>query len=90
MWPVVGPDQLPVKVIFLALSIFTQPRVRVLIKGAASYSKGQKKKQAVSQEVKSMKLVAISSVPLQLATRRKLVKECITVSIISYITTGPL
>lgn len=37
-----------------------------------------------------MKLVAISNVPLQLATRRKLVKECITVSIISYITTGPL
>lgn len=36
MWPVVGPDELPVKVVVLALSVLTQARVRVLIKGTAS------------------------------------------------------
>lgn len=34
--PVVGPDELPVKVIVLALPVVAEARVRVLVEGAAS------------------------------------------------------
>lgn len=35
MGPVVGPDELPVEVVVLALPVVAEARVRVLVEGAA-------------------------------------------------------